>query len=241
MPEVPVNLAWLWIALALVTGVVLMRVTAPYGRHRRSGWGPTIPQRVGWVVMESVSPVALLFALDGPIPTWSMVLAGCWVAHYVYRALVYPFRARWKGRRMPAAIAVMATVFNGVNGTLNGIALSLTEPRPALVAVGLTVFAIGLAINLHSDAILLRLRRAGAGGYSVPHGGLFRLVSAPNYLGEIIEWTGFAIAAWNVAALSFAVWTAANLVPRALANHRWYRQRFEDYPANRKALLPGIL
>jgi 3-oxo-5-alpha-steroid 4-dehydrogenase 1 len=32
----------------------------------------------------------------------------------------------------------------------------------------------------------------------------------------------------------------ANLVPRARAHHRWYRERFPDYPARRKALVPGL-
>ena len=142
---------------------------------------------------------------------------------------------------MPIAIVVTATVFNAVNGTLNGFALSWIEPAPATLAVGLVVWTMGLGVNLHSDAILRRLRTAESDEYSVPEGGLFRWVSSPNYLGEIVEWAGFALAAWNVAALSFAVWTAANLVPRALANHRWYLERFGDYPADRKALLPVVL
>lgn len=241
MPDSFAAIAWLWIALALVTGGVLLRTTAPYGRHRRAGWGPTVPHRLGWILMETVSPVALLVALDGPIPGASRILVACWLLHYAYRALVYPYRARWKGRRMPVAVAVMAMLFNAVNGTLNGLALSWLEPRPALVLAGLTVWAVGLGVNLHSDGVLMRLRRPGADDYAVPREGLFRWVSAPNYLGEIIEWSGFALAAWNVAALSFAVWTAANLVPRALANHRWYRERFPDYPPGRKALVPGIL
>lgn len=37
------------------------------------------------------------------------------------------------------------------------------------------------------------------------------------------------------------VWTAVNLVPRALAHHRWYREHFEDYPRQRKALIPFVL
>ena len=41
--------------------------------------------------------------------------------------------------------------------------------------------------------------------------------------------------AWAVAGL------AANLVPRALALHRWYRAQFPDYPPHRKALVPYIV
>ena len=35
----------------------LFFVTAPYGRHARKGWGPTMPARWGWVVMEAPSPI----------------------------------------------------------------------------------------------------------------------------------------------------------------------------------------
>ena len=42
-------------------------------------------------------------------------------------------------------------------------------------------------------------------------------------------------------ALAFALWTAANLIPRALWRHRWYRRTFPDYPPSRRAVIPGVL
>jgi 3-oxo-5-alpha-steroid 4-dehydrogenase 1 len=35
--------------------------------------------------------------------------------------------------------------------------------------------------------------------------------------------------------------SAGNLVPRAFATHKWYREKFPDYPANRKALIPYVI
>jgi len=93
----------------------------------------------------------------------------------------------------------------------------------------------------HADAILVRLREPGGSRYRVPEGGLYRWVSCPNYLGEIVEWLGWAVATWSLPGLAFAVFTMANLVPRAMANHRWYRQEFPDYPETRRALIPGVL
>jgi hypothetical protein len=46
---------------------------------------------------------------------------------------------------------------------------------------------------------------------------------------------------WSLPALSFAIWTAANLAPRALSHHAWYRARFADYPKQRRALIPFML
>ena len=45
---------------------------------------------------------------------------------------------------------------------------------------------------------------------------------------------------WSPAGLLFAVWTAANLVPRARSHHTWYKENFPDYPANRKAIAPFL-
>ena len=58
--------------------------------------------------------------------------------------------------------------------------------------------------------------------------------------GEILEWVGFAIMTWCLPGLIFAIWTMANLIPRASAHHKWYRNEFGDYPKDRKAIIPFI-
>jgi len=149
---------------------------------------------------------------------------------------------------MPVVIVASAAGFNLVNGGLNGAYLGwagtpysdawLADPRFLL---GIVVFGVGAAINIWSDNRLISLRSNGGDDYSIPRGGLFDLISAPNHLGEIVQWWGFAIMCWNLPALSFAIWTTANLVPRAISHHRWYRKKFSDYPKDRKAVVPMIL
>jgi 3-oxo-5-alpha-steroid 4-dehydrogenase 1 len=103
------------------------------------------------------------------------------------------------------------------------------------------VFVLGVAINLWADNRLIGLRAPGKPDYTIPRGGLFEWVSCPNHLGEIIQWTGFAIMCWNLPALSFAIWTFANLVPRAVSHHKWYRKTFPEYPKDRRAVIPALL
>jgi steroid 5-alpha reductase family enzyme len=105
--------------------------------------------------------------------------------------------------------------------------------------VGIGIFLTGFAINI-PDHILRNLRGFKETGYKIPLGGLFRWVSSPNYLGEIIEWSGFLLATWSLAALVFVVFTFANLAPRAWAHRKWYLANFPDYPERRKALIPWI-
>jgi steroid 5-alpha reductase family enzyme len=110
--------------------------------------------------------------------------------------------------------------------------------------LGLGLFILGMLVNRQADRILRNLRRSMPNGqahsYQIPEGGLYRWVSCPNYLGEIVEWIGWAVATWSWSGAAFAIWTAANLAPRARANHLWYLETMPDYPPERKALLPGV-
>ena len=81
---------------------------------------------------------------------------------------------------------------------------------------------------------------AGTKEYRIPRGGLFRWVSSPSYLTELGAWAGFALCTWSLAGVFIFLISAANLVPRAFATHRWYRERFPDYPPERKALIPYV-
>ena len=99
----------------------------------------------------------------------------------------------------------------------------------------------GDALDLRADSILRNLRTPGESSYKIPRGGLYERISCPNYLGEILEWLGWALATWSLAGLAFAVYTIANLGPRAISHHRWYQREFDDYPGDRKALIPYLL
>ena len=105
--------------------------------------------------------------------------------------------------------------------------------------IGIIVFSVGIYINRTSDNKLISLR-SESNEYQIPEGGLFNYISCPNHFGEIIEWLGFAIILWNLSALSFVLWTAYNLIPRALNHHQWYKQYFSNYPTSRKAVFPFI-
>ena len=171
-----------------------------------------------------------------------------WQAHYIQRAFVYPFLLRNGKKKMPLAIPLIAMVFNLGNAYVNGRYLFyfsgnryntdwLLDPR---FIVGTTLFTIGFIINRWADNSLRNLRQPGEIVYKIPYGGLYSYISCPNYFGEILEWFGWAIATWSLPGLIFAVWTFANLAPRAQAHHKWYHEEFSEYPQGRKALIPGL-
>jgi len=245
------TLLYIWIVLAVVTFPVLLRITAPYGRHTKDTWGPTINNRLGWLLMEA--PVVIVFSwffftgsATKTIPVY--IFFSLFMLHYANRILIFPFRMKTKGKRMPWSIIFLAVFFNFFNGFFNGYWFGTLSPvyniswlyDPRFI-VGVILFFAGMYINVSSDNMLFDLRKGGKTGYYIPTGGLFKYVSSPNLFGEIVEWLGWAIMAWCLPGLSFALWTMANLIPRALDHHRWYHRRFENYPKERKAIIPKVL
>lgn len=240
-----------WFALAVLSFILLFFFPAPYGRHMKKGWGPKINRRAGWILMELpalVSMPVFFFWGKASLSPVLVVFLVMWEAHYINRTMVFPFRLKGGEHRMTVAAVLLAFFFNLVNGYINGRFLFHLGPSYSWGWLyderflgGVCLFCIGMAVNQHSDTVLIGLRRRTDSGYQIPDKGMFRFVSSPNYLGEILEWLGWALATWSLAGLCFAVWTAANLVPRAVTNHKWYNETFPDYPRNRKALIPFLL
>jgi 3-oxo-5-alpha-steroid 4-dehydrogenase 1 len=231
--------------------ITLFFISAPYGRHSRRGWGLQLRNWTAWLLMESVSAIVMLVMFligDAPKTLTTIIFLLMWESHYIHRSYIYPFMLRDGKKKMPITVIIMAVVFNLGNGYLNGRYVFhfsggryatnwLLDPR---FIIGALLFIAGFAINRSADNTLRSLRKRGETGYKIPYGGLYEYISCPNYFGEILEWFGWAIATWSLPGLTFAIWTFANLAPRAWSHHKWYHDKFSEYPLNRKALIPGI-
>lgn len=238
-----------WIALAIAVFFLLLKVTAPYGRHTTSKWGPLVSNKWGWLVMES--PVLLvlwliLLPVIDSLSLISIVMVSLFSLHYFNRVFIFPFRLHTMGKKMPLIIMLSAIFFNLVNGFSFGYYFFrfanysnewFTDVR---FIIGAILFFSGLFINWKADNMLIHLRKPNETGYKIPSGWLFEKISCPNLFGELTEWAGFAILCWNLPAITFFIWTAANLVPRALSHHKWYKEKFSEYPAIRKAIIPFL-
>jgi steroid 5-alpha reductase family enzyme len=174
-------------------------------------------------------------------------MIGLFCLHYFNRTVIFPFRLHTRGKKMPLLIMLSGIFFNLFNTFLLGYYFThfanydsgwFTDIR---FITGVILFFTGLWINWKADNILIHLRKPNETDYKIPVGWLFNFVSCPNMLGELIEWAGFAILCWNMPSLAFFIWSAANLIPRAIAHHKWYKNKFENYPAERKAVLPYLL
>ncbi|CEM11568.1 unnamed protein product [Vitrella brassicaformis CCMP3155] len=252
--------------MAALTALGHLCTEAPFGKLRKERispwWGPLLPAGIAWFLLEVPNLLgALSVALTCPRAdcrqlTVNGFLLMMFLIHYINRSIVYPLRTR--GRGTPLAIVLMAMGFCTYNSTMQAHHLCYVARfdsgdgaallRLILLVAGSLLFLIGFIINVQSDAHLINLRKAStsAGGrpddhYTMPTGALFEYVSCANYFGESLEWSGYALAAGSLPALSFAVYTWSFLGPRALQQHGWYRAKFDDYPKSRKAIIPWLL
>ena len=247
----------IFLVVMLVTAVIvfiaLYFIQAGYGMLRNGKWGPAVPNKIGWMVMEA--PVFILMALlwgysARRFETVPLIFFLLFQLHYLHRAFIYPFLLKGKST-MPLGIIGMGMVFNSLNALMQGGWIFYLAPADLYTSqwlvtpqfiVGVLLFFTGMTINIHSDRIIRHLRKPGDTRHYLPEGGMFRYVSSANYFGEIVEWIGFAVLTWSLTGALFAIWTFANLVPRANAIYHKYEEMFgqEFIRKKRKRIIPFI-
>lgn len=252
---------WLLIGMsitAVVVFVCLFFVDAGYGKFYTKRWGPSVGNKLGWVLMEApVFVLMLMLFILWEVPRRMSVVPLVFLClfemHYLHRSLIFPFMLKGKSR-MPLAIVLLGATFNSLNafmqaGWLFCLSKNVT-PYPYTAAwllspqfiVGTLLFLAGMGINMHSDRVIRQLRKPGDTGHYLPDRGLYRQVTSANYFGEFVEWCGFALLTWSWSGAVFALWTFANLGPRAHRINKRYQAEFPDQMAAhpRKRMIPYI-
>lgn len=225
--------------IAVVVFFALYHVDAGYGKFYSRSWGPSVGNRLGWMLMEApvfVAMLALWLLSARRSDMVRTVFLLLFELHYFQRSFIFPLLIKGNGR-MPLSIIAMGVLFNTLNALMQGGWIFYISPAemypsawladPRFIS-GVLLFAFGMFVNIQSDSIIRHLRKPGDNRHYLPRGGMFRYVTSANYLGELMEWTGFAILTWSWSGAVFALWTFANLCPRAAKIYESYKTEFGD-------------
>ncbi|XP_077990832.1 3-oxo-5-alpha-steroid 4-dehydrogenase 1-like [Glandiceps talaboti] len=241
--------------LAVISTIVQFSKPAPYGRHQDTspGWGPLINQRLGHIVSDLISGVILfllVYFLYGSEAARfgyaNQTFLWLWQAHYIHRGLIHPLVMKYSRTEVSLGITLGGLfpnlIFSFICSDWIGSAVYDSnyyyDPRFLL---GVIFFVVGFCINKWSDWKLRSLRSSSdTQQYHIPYGGLFELISCPNYFGEMLEWIGWALGTWSLAGCVWLLFGCSTFIPRARHHHIWYQQQFPEYPSSRKILIPFL-
>lgn len=239
--------------IAVIVFIALYFVTAGYGVFYNKKWGPSIPNKIGWVLMESpvfIAMILLCVFSERSTNVVCLIFLILFEIHYFQRSFIFPFLIRGKSV-MPLSVILMGVVFNTLNALMQGGWIFYVSPEnmyeiswlttPQFI-IGTLIFFVGMIINIHSDYIIRHLREPGDTRHYLPKKGMFKYVTSANYFGEFVEWCGFAILTWSLAGVVFALWTFANLAPRAAKIYDNYKKEFGNELDTKKVkrILPFI-
>ncbi|RYP83958.1 hypothetical protein DL769_001264 [Monosporascus sp. CRB-8-3] len=235
-----------------------------------------IPGRIAWLTMEVPGFMTLLYYMKTlpaqygitDLPWQNKVLAGLFVIHYTYRAIIFPL-IQPSMSPIHAIIWINSVIFQVCNGSALGGWLAAYGPttREAWAAqsstlqfaVGLVLFYVGLTGNYFSDEELREIRRnemrrqeklkekgqrSIEKHYEVPDNGLFKYMLYPHYFMEWVEWLGY----WTAAGFScaparcFLLNEVFAMLPRAVSGRKWYKEKFgeEKIKGNPKAFMDSV-
>lgn len=239
--------------IAIIVFICLFFVDAGYGKFYTRKWGPAVNNKLGWILMESpvfAAMLVLFFLSDRKNDIARIAMLVIFEIHYFQRSFIFPSLIRGKGR-MPLSIILMGITFNTLNALMQGGWIFFISPVERYTAawlhdprfiIGTLIFAAGMFINVQSDDIIRNLRKPGDSSHYLPRGGMFRYVTSANYFGEFLEWAGFAILTWSWSGAVFALWTFANLGPRAARIYDRYKQEFDSQAdfSKLKRIIPFI-
>jgi len=216
------------------------RAMMEYGKFRGA---KGIPSRSGMLLIYGAP---LVFLVIGALPYLSAPSTHQWIlfaalfAHFAKRVLEVLFLHKYSGH-INAVTAILISAFYSLMTFLPAYANSqASQSADALTYLGVAIFVYSELANFFHHKLLRDLRRDTM-DYVIPRGGLFGRVVCPHFLFEIFSWFGLFLIFRHLSIFLFFAFTTAYLIGRSLRTLKWYREKFADFPKNRKAILPFIL
>lgn len=163
-----------------------------------------------------------------PVQTYAMYY---WCFHYFKRIMETFFVHRFSHATSPLSNVFRNCAYYWTFGTY--IAYYVNHPlyTPVSELQWKIGFGFGLlcqASNFYCHIILKNLRSPdGNGGYQIPRGFLFNIVTCANYTTEIYQWFGFNVATQTVAGYLFLLAAFGIMSNWAIGKHRRLKKLFD--------------
>lgn len=219
-----------------------------YSKFRGKG---SFSSRKGMLLIYGLPILSYLyiyFQAGMPVDAYHLIMLFLVCGHFLKRVLEVLFLHKFSATVGLLSVLIITYFYSAAAQTISqAINLQikpLEEWSMSLLLptiIGMIVYLSGQTINFYHHRLLAGLRRDTIGGYRIPQGGFFHHAICPHYFGELLAWLGIAIAG-RFAEFYLIFWIMfCYLLARSINTHRWYREKFSDFPDKRKFLIPFLL
>ncbi|GBF49695.1 hypothetical protein LPTSP4_12110 [Leptospira ryugenii] len=218
----------------------------PYSKFNK---GKGISPRFGMFIIYFL-PILAYWSTGLSLPKhpspYAILLFLLFAIHFGKRCLEVLFLHKFSGKIGWTAVIFISFAYSNI-GFLSGnlhyrSPEGIFESVPSFVTLaGLFLFFLGQAGNLYHHIILRNLRsNSETKEYKVPDKGLFKILVCPHYFFELISWFGFAMVSTYLDMYFVFFIMAGYLAGRSHQTRLWYLANVENFPKDRKRILPYI-
>ena len=242
------NFCLINLVLSFVAMVFVAFYAIPYGKNYQRGKSylkAELPDRFAFILSNIGGPILfVLLKISWPNGNLLNIESFLYIAHYIHRALIYPFFRSKFSKPWPLESFIYYTFANVCEGIIAARAQTFSGIERNIfikIILAIVIVACAVAAAIH-DYRICALRTSTDTGYKIPQGLGFKWVSGPNYSFEILEWAFYCcFMGFNTSTCAFGMWHLVNLSGRAEATHRWYKSFFKSkLPADRTPYIPFI-
>ncbi len=202
-----------------------------------------ISTRTGMVILYAAPLVALVISalpyLSNPTAIQLLVFASVFI-HFAKRVLESLFLHKYSGPISIFTTLMIASFYSFAAFLIGYLNRTPLQTMDVWFYLSIALFIIGIVGNFNQHKALADLRKDSL-EYKIPRGGLFEYVVCPHYLFEIIAWTGIFLLSRHLGTFLVLAFIIAYLSTRSIRTLIWYREKFKDFPMDKKGIFPFVL
>lgn len=211
-------------------------------RYSKFGTEKGVPSRLGMIILYGLPLIVATVAAQPYLSTATTVqwiVYGIVMLHFAKRTLEVLFVHKYSGKIQPLSLGIIIFAYALMGGLISWLNVNAIPQMDFLFYLGMVSFLIGALGNTYHHRLLANLRKE-KDGYFIPKGGWFDYAACPHYFFELLGWLGIVLVSRHLFTVLVFIAMLGYLGARSIKTHQWYRERFDDYPSDRKNMIPFI-
>lgn len=211
-------------------------------KYSKFGTKKGVPSRLGMVTLYFFPLIVATLAARpyfSSANTIQWVVYGAVMLHFTKRTLESLLLHKYSGRIAPLTFGIIVIAYALMGGMISWLNVEPLQNMDILFYLGFLFVLVGEIGNFYHHRLLANLR-TGKEKYYIPKGGWFEYATCPHYFFELVVWLGIFFLSRHFFTLLVFIAMLSYLTARSIKTRQWYRNRFPNYPKDRKYMIPFL-